>query len=349
MINLLTELLGIPSPTFQEARKSDFIQKYLQQQRPDLKIMKVKESIIATADNRATNKPHILLVGHIDVVPAHFAPYEKDGKLFGAGASDMQGGLAALLDFIAHVDPDKSVYQFSLIAYAREEGTTLKENGLYELIEKHSDFFKTVDLAIIGEPTNNTIQLGCLGSLHAEVIFRGRQSHSARPWDGENALYRAIPFIQKIAALQPVKKEIAQVNFFDVVTLTESESEHGTTTIPGWWRGHLNYRYAPDVAADAAENFVHKLVEEFRCELTILDNAPSGQIIETDLFNKIIKKMNVAVQAKQAWTDVAQLTLLGIPAFNYGPGLTAQAHRPDEHIVLDNVKGYCAQLKEALA
>ena len=58
-----------------------------------------------------------------------------------------------------------------------------------------------IDLAIVLEPTDLTVQLGCMGAMHAEITFRGKAAHSARPWQGENALTAAGAFLVGIAAV----------------------------------------------------------------------------------------------------------------------------------------------------
>ena len=72
-----------------------------------------------------------------------------------------------------HGDKILKKYNISLLIYAREEGTPLPDNGLYDLIEFIPEYFDSVDMAIVGEPTDNTIQVGCVGSLHAAVTVKG--------------------------------------------------------------------------------------------------------------------------------------------------------------------------------
>ena len=78
------------------------------------------------------------------------------------------------------------------------------------------------------------------------------------------------------------------------------------------------------------------------------DHAPAGHLTESNLCQQFMDATGAVVQAKQAWTDVAQFASMGIPAVNYGPGLTAQAHRPDEYVVLADIEAYAHTLNQAL-
>ena len=351
MIELLINLLNIPSPTFQEEEITDFIEDWM--------FCHVEGMLVKTVGNSRIfslpvidNLPHIGFVGHTDVVPKHFEAYQSEGLLFGAGASDMKGALAPFMMLMESCSRwlDRRL-NFSFILYCAEEGTPLQENGLYHLILEEEEFFRTLDLAIVGEPTNGCIQVGCVGSLHAEVIVQGEACHSARPWDGENALYKALPFIQSVAGIQPRKKIVFGVDFFDVINVTESKSESGRTSIPGKWTCNINYRYAPGPSMQEAEVEFSNLLASTgfeKLEFTILDHVPSAQVIETELLNDFLSRLGRQVEAKQAWTDVAQLNGIGIPAFNFGPGLTQQAHKTNEYICLRDVADYYGVLYELI-
>ena len=352
MKELLRQLLAIPSPTYKEQEVVKFIKKWFKDNLPETKIDEFKDSLICHFPYQPT-KPHIALVGHSDVVPNFFEPYEKDNKLYGAGASDMTGALACYMNLMKEFSKEiLNSYNISIIIYSREEGTTIEKNGLYDLINEYPNYFKTIDLAIVGEPTDNTIQIGCVGSIHAKIKVRGQACHSARPWNGENALYNSLPIIEAFAKkdeFQAKKHTIYNVDFFDVLQLTESESQKGRTTIPGYWEANINFRYAPIYSEKEAKEHLTNLVKPLlnnKVEFQIKDIAYAGKVIENDVFKDIINKLGVQVCAKQAWTDVAQLTNLGISAFNFGPGLTSQAHQDNEFICLELFNSYYETLKK---
>ena len=348
MIPFITSLLAIASPTFQEETITAYIISWVKKELPLFDIKEINNNLIISPKEKST-KPHISFVGHSDVIPIHFEPFLDGDMLYGSGASDMKSAVGVFLWFLKeHAEALLENYSISIIIYAREEGTPLHQNGLNELIQHEREFVESIDLAVVGEPTDNTIQLGCVGSIHATVRIDGVACHSARPWNGESALYKAIPFITYFSQLQPVKHSIFEVGFFDVISITESESEKGKTSIPGTWNCNLNYRYSPNRTLDDAkeELMLHCLnAGVTRDHVTIIDGVYAGSVIDTPLFASILEKIPCEKQAKQAWTDVAQLTELGVPAFNFGPGLTSQAHKKDEYILCSDIETYYSILE----
>lgn len=349
LFNTVLEVLDIPSPTFKEKELSHYIEKhyfssnYQNKSLIKYRLLRAGNSFIATSKyhSQHLDKPHLALVGHLDVVPHYFKPYRKRGRIYGAGASDMQASLGVFLYLLKNFDLLKSRYQTSFIFYAKEEETFLKDNGLYDLIKKFPAWFKSVDLALVGEPTDNTVQIGCCGSIHARVSISGQACHSARPWQGVNALYEALPFLNNMSRLRPRPYKIGGVTFHDVWQVTVGSTGKGkTTTLPGLWEGNINFRFAPLEKRKKRSG----VIAEFKVfmgkvglnpkQYQIYSYSPLGQIVETPLYRKAVDyltKKGMIVEAKQAWTDVAQLGSIGIPAFNCGPGLSAQCHTPGEY------------------
>ena len=351
MIDLLEQLLNIPSPTFHEQEKVKFIREWCTEHLGEIDFIEHYDSLIVKFPE-TEGLPHVALVGHSDVVPKHFTAYTEDGRLHGSGASDMLGAIAAYMEIMReHRDAILKKYNISLLIYAREEGTPLPDNGLYDLIEFIPEYFDSVDMAIVGEPTDNTIQVGCVGSLHAAVKVTGLACHSARPWNGENALYKALPFINKMAEIEHQKHTLFGVDFFDVISITESSCEPGRTSLPGYWECNVNFRFAPVYTPEEAEKKLIDMVNSWNVnglEIRIKDTAPAGSVIESETFSQLVEALGAPVQAKQAWTDVAQLSARKISAFNFGPGLTAQAHKDNEYILIEDCKTYYKMLVNAL-
>jgi len=345
--SLLMALLRISSPTYKEKEKCDFLESWLARELPTFRVTRFGNNLIAK--NNRESGPHIGFVGHIDTVPEFFDPYEESGKLFGSGASDMQAGLASMLTLIKENEMALSrKYRLSIIIYDKEEGTPLHENGLNELIVADPESIDAMDVAIVGEPTNNAIQLGCVGSIHYTLTVHGKAAHSARPWQGENALYKALPIMDAFSKLERKKQTIFGVDFFDVMTITESQSSRGRTTVPETWQANINYRFSPVHSLTEAKTHVPQVLDGIGVDykLSCLNAVDAGAVIEHPLLESL--KTSFKFEAKQAWTDVAQLTSRGICAFNFGPGRQDQAHHPNEYVVIADMVQYEQLLKNML-
>ena len=160
-------------------------------------VMRVGHSlVISPPGDLADDRPVVALVGHTDVVPptdedlkAHIEERDGEPVIVGRGISDMKAGLGVLMQAFIDEACRKGPYRLVLVAYAGEEGPA-EANELANVL-KAVPGLADCALAIIGEPTDGQVQLGCMGALHALVTFPGTQAHSARPWQGHNALTHA--------------------------------------------------------------------------------------------------------------------------------------------------------------
>ncbi len=290
--------------------------------------VRVAESF-AVALSRGTGGPRITLAGHLDVVrTAHDGPPRIEGdRLFGAGSADMKSGLALM---IAAAE-DRALRErcdLTLIFYSREEGP-FAENELGPLLAQHPTLAAT-DLAVCLEPSYSKLQLGCVGSLHAKVTVRGRTAHSARPWEGENAIHRAWPLLRDLDARAPIEATIDGMLYRAVMSATLATGGRGRNIVPDAFELNVNHRFLPGVSVEQAEADLRALVDG-RADVEVFDRSPSALPFRTHpLVGKLVEAGVPTVEPKQAWTDVARFATLGVPAVNWGPGDQAQAHQRNE-------------------
>lgn len=328
----LVWLCSIPSPIGEEKALCDAVAERLERLPLASPIRRYGDSIVVplTRVQATESRPHVALVGHLDTVRTENGPTRlESGRVFGAGASDMKSGLAVMI-VLAETIRKLATCDLTLVFYAREEGP-YAENELGPVLEQDPELRK-VDLAVCLEPSDNRLHLGCCGALHATVTFEGRTAHSARPWEGDNAIVKAAPLLARLAALAPKEHTIDGLVYRTVTTATLANGGRGRNVVPDTFTLNLNHRFAPDTPMDQAKADVVALVgagEGARVEFTDLSPAamPSAS---HPLVQALVASGVRGVEPKQAWTDVARFSAMGIPAVNFGPGENAQAHQKNE-------------------
>ena len=320
-------LCRIPSPIGEEQALCDAVTERMSHLPLAAPVRRHGDSIVVPLV-RGTGKPHVVLAGHLDVVrTVHDAPDRIEGdKLYGAGAADMKSGLALMID-IAETMP-RPPLDLTLVFYAREEGP-FAENELGRVLADDPEVTRA-DLAIALEPSDNRLQLGCGGSLHATVAFVGRTAHSARPWQGENAIHKAAAFLARLGALEPVTETVDGLEWKSVVSATMASGGRARNVIPDRFELNLNHRFGPGTSLEQAQANIERLVAG-EAEVTFTDLSPSAPPSREHPLVRALAECGVlAIEPKQAWTDVARLHAAGVPAVNFGPGTNAQAHQRNE-------------------
>jgi len=339
LAELTLRLCEIPSVIGDERAIADWVAARLAPvvARRDTTLVRVSHSL-ALMPRRRPHAPLVLLVGHLDTVsarqsePPHIAGKGRDARVYGCGATDMKGGLALMIA-IAEQPPIASDLDVGFVLYEREEGP-YAESGLGPLMAAVPEIARA-QLGICLEPTANVVQVGCVGTMHARLVVRGRRAHSARPWEGDNAVTRAIPLLADLAARGPRPVDLDGLRFHDVMTVTQAVADGPKNVVPETFALNVNVRFAPGRSADDARAELDALVAG-RAEIIETDRAPSGRVcLDNALATRLIARSGAPIEAKQAWTDVARLSASGVDALNFGPGHPALAHQADEWIAVD--------------
>ena len=244
LADTLLALARIPSPIGEEAALCDHIEARLSRSLGADTITRFHDSLIVRAAHR-DGVPRIALVGHLDTVRTeHDGPARIEGdKLYGAGAADMKSGLAIMIEVAERIDRSVLPCDLTLIFYEREEGP-FEENRLGPILASYPELHE-LSLAICLEPSDNQLQLGAMGSVHATLTFHGRTAHSARPWQGDNALYKAATFLRQLEQRAPHDIDIDGHVFREVITPTVISGGGARNVVPGRADLNVNYRFAP--------------------------------------------------------------------------------------------------------
>jgi succinyl-diaminopimelate desuccinylase len=325
-------LCRVPSPIGEERALCDFLEKWA---RGRFERMHRSTNSLLLWDKARADAPRVALCGHLDTVPVHpddaGPPRRAGGRLIAPGASDMKGAVAVMMELWERVPAADRFCTLGLVLYAREEGP-YQENELGQLLQE-VPALGGVDLAICMEPTDNAIQLGCVGSLHASLVFSGRAAHSARPWQGENAIHKTAPLLAELAG-RPAREMVSDgLTYREVMSATRIDGGRARNVVPDRCAINVNFRFAPDRSPEAAQEELRALAARHGAGLEVADVAPAAPSFAAHpLVERLRQRTGAAVEPKQAWTDVARLAAAGIPAVNFGPGATAQAHQRGEWV-----------------
>jgi succinyl-diaminopimelate desuccinylase len=136
--------------------------------------------------------------------------------------------------------------------------------------------------------------------------------------------------LARLAAEEPHPHLIDGLEWRAVISATMASGGRGRNIIPDLFELNLNHRFPPLRSADEAQAYVRGLVGD-DAEVEFTDVSPSAPPLRNHpLIRALAESGVVAVEPKQAWTDVARFAGLGIPAVNFGPGTNAQAHQKNE-------------------
>ena len=231
---------------------------------------------------RGSEGPLFCFAGHTDVVPPGpleawesdpFTPEVRGGLLYGRGAADMKGSIAAMVTaverFIAsHPDHRGSI---AWLITSDEEGPAV--NGTVKVVETLERRKEKIDWCLVGEPScskrlGDTIKNGRRGSLNATLVVRGVQGHVAYPHLARNPIHEALPALSELAAT-----EWDQGNaFFPPTTFQISNIHAGTgatNVIPGELEVIFNFRYSTETTHEALEERVEEVLRRHGLDYAI--------------------------------------------------------------------------------
>ncbi|MGA8196937.1 MAG: succinyl-diaminopimelate desuccinylase [Acetobacteraceae bacterium] len=239
-----------------------------------------------------TGAPHICFAGHTDVVPVGAAKWQtepfgaevRNGVLYGRGACDMKGGIAAFVaaaaQHLADAPPNGSI---SLLITGDEEGPAV--DGTVRVLEWMAANDQIPDLCIVGEPTcpvklGDMVKIGRRGSLNAKITVHGTQGHVAYPHRADNPVHR---LVRAAAALTAAPLDAGN-DWFEPSSLQFTSLDVGNTVtnvIPATASAMLNIRFNSDHTGAALSAWLRAVMAQ-HAELFDLDVSISGESFLTE-------------------------------------------------------------------
>ncbi|MEK7359843.1 MAG: ArgE/DapE family deacylase [Planctomycetota bacterium] len=294
--------------------------------------------------------PSLLVACHLDVVPAGdewkrnpFDAWVENGRIFGRGASDNKGQMAAMMAVARFLKENESRLKGQLIlvgAADEERGSNL---GLEYLIKECGI---RADFAIIPDVAHNMqmIDVTEKGALFLEIISHGKQSHGSRPEMGINAAWHLITLLERIKQIQ-FKHTSHPLHTPPTLNLGSIHGGTAPNIVPALCKAQLDIRYLPGDSGDEIMANLISIAKEVesqgkgRFELkTISHQLPTAVPINNPLVEIISKHTESVLGARpkpkgmSGATVTKQLIQSGITAVGFGPGDEAEAHATNESI-----------------
>ncbi|MCK9504007.1 MAG: succinyl-diaminopimelate desuccinylase [Porticoccaceae bacterium] len=320
---------------------------------------------------RGEEGPIFCFAGHTDVVPSGdarhwqtppFEPVIRDGILYGRGAADMKGSLAAMItateNFVA-TNPNHGG-RIAFLITSDEEGIAV--NGTVKVVEWLKQQNLIPDWCLVGEPSSSeycgdTVKNGRRGSLGAELVVKGVQGHVAYPHLADNPIHRVSPALAELCAETWDRGN----EFFPATSFQISNINGGTgatNVIPGEVRVLFNFRFSTEVTAQELQTKTMRILDSHDLDYDI-DWHLSGEPFLTaqgDLVAAVadsireITGLNTELSTAGGTSDGRFIAPLGTQVVELGP-VNASIHKVNENTSvagLEQLSGIYHRLLEKL-
>jgi succinyl-diaminopimelate desuccinylase len=267
----------------------------------------------------------------------------EGARLYGCGTSDMKAGVAVQLRLAAGLtSPRRDV---TYVFYDCEE-VAADRNGLLRL-SGNSPELLAGDFAVLMEPSSAEIEGGCQGTLRAEIAVPGQRAHTARSWMGRNAIHDAAAVLDVLRGYTPREPEVDGLRYHEGLNAVGIRGGVAGNVVPDECVVTVNFRFAPDRSGEQAAEFVRSLFSAW--PVTVLDVADGARPgLGHPAAAEFVAAVGGTPRPKLGWTDVARFSALGIPAVNYGPGISEIAHTPGEYVETGKIAECEARLRSWL-
>ena len=317
--------------------------------------------------------PVLLLLGHTDVVPPGpreawssdpFIAEERDGMLYGRGAADMKGSVAAFvvaLERFVAGQPDHAG-TLALLLTSDEEGDAI--DGVRRVADTFRERGQRIDWCITGEPSStrrlgDLVRVGRRGSLSAALTVRGVQGHVAYPEKARNPVHKALPALAELVA----RRWDEGYETFPPTSLQVSNVAAGTgagNVIPGELRVDFNLRFNPHWTASRLESEIEGLLARHGLDFDLRWHRSGEPFFTPDgPFRAAVREVvarTVGMVPEESTgggtSDARCIAPLGAQCIELGP-VNATIHKVDEHVAIADLEAlpglYLALMQRLLA
>lgn len=362
VLNTLAHLVSIPSvnPNYingtGESKLGEWIYEFFRQNNIHVEkqfVLPDRFNVIAKIPSKESSQ-RIVYEAHMDTVSDHgmsiepYTPVIKEGFLYGRGACDTKGGLAAMIHAVREIaqHPAPRTPEIWFAATIDEE---YSYRGVAAFCERHAKF----DAAIIAEPTELQVITASKGLLRFKITTTGTSAHSAKPHLGDNAILQMLPIIDAIQT-DTMNLHLSSHPLLGEATCNLSVIKGGTQInfVPDHCEIEIDRRLLPHEQPDETWKHYQSIVDQVmkdnpsvKAELLppLLTDSP----LETNPDQHPVQVMSSVLANHQLpctpggvpfCSDASKFGNLGIPAMILGPGSINQAHAATEYVKCSEVE-----------
>ncbi len=317
-----------------------FVKGWLEARDIDVRSVVHKGRPVLAASVGPEDGPTVILHGHLDVVPGRpeqFAPHVRGDRLYGRGAYDMKGGLAAMMCATRDLGAQSEV-RVHFVCVADEETDDDAAKGSDHLVE----IGYTGDFAITGEPTDLLIGVQAKGVLAMRLEVSGKAAHGSTPWAGDNAVLKAIDAFRRIESL-PFARERSELFDRPSINLGRILGGDALNKVPDTCVIDVDVRYLPGQDPEA----ILRAVEEIdnTSVSTLFHRAPA--IVEPE--HPLVRALAEAIGrqpgrdcisvGRDGASDAISFLRAGVAAVEFGPAGSGH-HGPEEWVSVESLETY---------
>jgi len=310
LFELTKNLMNIPSVSGDEQAVGFFLRDHLESLGWTVELQAVSDTqnnVIAYLNST----PRVFFSTHIDTVPPFIAPSEDEKKIYGRGACDAKGIIAAQIT-AAEILRKDGISDIGLLYTVEEETSSsgARAANLHPLAAK-------CEFLINGEPTDNDLAIGSKGTFRLKILTEGKAAHSAYPEMGESTIEKLLDILQDV-----LKTEFPNDDFFGETTVNIGTIEGGLAlnVIPPRAEAGIAVRLTTPRAE--IEKMLEEIIEN-RGKIEVLSCSEPVKMLEIEGFNQKVVRFT---------TDIPYLTNWGQPLL-LGPGSILVAHTKDEFVL----------------
>jgi succinyl-diaminopimelate desuccinylase len=294
----------------------------------------------------ASDGPTVVLHGHLDVVPGRpqqFEPRADGDRLYGRGAYDMKGGLAAMMCATRDLVGEERA-RVLFLCVADEEGEEDEAKSTDHLVRQGY----VGDFAITGEPTDLQIGVQAKGVLAMRIAVSGTAAHGARPWLGDNAVLKAIDIFRRIECM-PFARESSELFDRPSINLGRIVGGDAVNKVPDSCLIDVDVRYLPgqdprDILHAIRELPDATVVKQFHRAPAIVERSNPYVRALADVVADGASTENISV-GRDGASDAISFLAAGVPAVEFGP-TGGGHHGPEEWVSISSLERYRESLVE---